>query len=196
MSENSRIDTIYLDFAKAFDKVNHDILMKKVINHKIKGKLAMWIQSFLKKRKYRVVANGEISEEQDVISGVPQGTVLASILFIIMIYDIDEDVRNSIMRLFADDTKMSAKIQTEEDIDKLQQDLEKVYNWAEENLMEFNEDKFEQMSHGQTENVREGTYKTKSGNVIKPKKTIKVLGVLISKNMSFKEHINDVLQSC
>merc|ERR1712243_300095 len=122
MSENSRINTIYLDFAKAFDKVNHDILMKKVIKHKIKGKLAMWIQCFLKKRKYRVVANGEISEEQDVISGVPQGTVLASILLIIMIYDIDKEVMHSIMRLFADDTKMSAKIKTEEDIEKLRQD--------------------------------------------------------------------------
>ena len=99
------------------------------------------------------------------------------------------------MRLFADDTKISAKIKTEEDIEKLQQDLEKVYNWAEENLMEFNEDKFEQMSHGHTENVREGIYKTKSGNEIKPKKTIKDLGVLISKNMSFKEHINDIVQS-
>ena len=196
MSDNTRIDTIYLDFAKAFDKVNHDILMKKVIEHKIKGKIALWIQSFLKNRKYRVVANGEISEEQDVISGVPQGTVLASILFIIMIYDIDKEVIHSIIRLFADDTKMSAKIKTEEDIEKLQQDLEKVYNWAEENLMEFNEGKFEQMSHGHTENVREGTYKTKSGKEIKPKKTVKDLGVLISKNMSFKEHINDVVQSC
>ena len=196
MSDNTRIDTIYLDFAKAFDKVNHDILMKKVIEHKIKGKIALWIQSFLKNRKYRVVANGEISEEQDVISGVPQGTVLASILFIIMIYDIDKEVMHSIIRLFADDTKMSAKIKTEEDIEKLQQDLEKVYNWAEENLMEFNEGKFEQMSHGHTENVREGTYKTKTGKEIKPKKTVKDLGVLISKNMSFKEHINDVVQSC
>ena len=92
MSDNTRIDTIYLDFAKAFDKVNRDILMKKMIEHKIKGKIALWIQSFLKNRKYRVVANGEISEEQDVISGVPQGTVLASILFIIMIYDIDKEV--------------------------------------------------------------------------------------------------------
>ena len=62
--------------------------------------------------------------------------------------------------------------------------------------MEFNEGKFEQMSHGHTENVREGTYKTKSGKEIKPKKTVKDLGVLISKNMSFKEHINDVVQSC
>ena len=55
-----------------------------------------------------------------------------------MIYDIDEDVRNSIMRLFADDTKISAQIKAEEDIEKLQQDLDMVYNWAEDNLMEFN----------------------------------------------------------
>ena len=85
MSENTRIDTIYLDFAKAFNKVNHNILMKKVIEHKIKGKIALWIHSFLKNRKYRVIANEEMSKEQDVISGVPQGSVLASILFIIMI---------------------------------------------------------------------------------------------------------------
>jgi len=112
-----------------------------------------------------------------------------------MIYDIDKEVIHSIIRLFADDTKMSAKIKTEEDIEKLQQDLEKVYNWAEENLMEFNEGKLEQMSHGYTENVREGRYKTKTGKEIKPKKTVKDLGVL-SKNISFKEHINDVVQSC
>jgi len=107
----------------------------------------VWIQSFLKKIKYRVVAIGEISDEQDVISGVPQGTVLATILFIIMIYGIDEDVRNSIMILFADYTTISAKIKKEEDIEKLQQDLEKVYNWVEENLTEFNKNKFEKTSH-------------------------------------------------
>ena len=80
-----------MDFAKAFDKVNHDILIKKVINHKIKGKKGTWIKNLLQNREYGVVANGEISEEQEVISGVPQGTVLASILFIIMISDIDEN---------------------------------------------------------------------------------------------------------
>ena len=58
MSENFRIDTIYIDFTKAFDKINHDILMKKMINHKIKGKTALWIQSFLKNRQYKVVVNG------------------------------------------------------------------------------------------------------------------------------------------
>ena len=92
--EGVRIDTVYLDFAKAFDKVNHNILIKKVIEHKIKGKVGIWIKNFLLGRKYRVVANGEMSEEYEVISGVPQGTVLASILFIIMIYvDIDDDLK-------------------------------------------------------------------------------------------------------
>ena len=148
LSEGVRIDTVYLDFAKAFDKVNHNILQKKMTSHRIKGKIGIWIKNFLQNRKYRVVANGVMSEEQDVISGVPQGTVLASIFFIIMISDIDENLKNSITRLFADDTKMSAKIRTEEDIDLLQRDLDSVYKWADENLVEFNESKFEKMNHG------------------------------------------------
>ena len=164
-----RIDTIYLDFAKAFDKVDHNILLKKMIDHKIKGKVGMWIKNFLQDRKYRVVANGVISEEQEVISGVPQGTVLASILFIIMISDIDEGLRNSISRLFADDTKISAKIRTHEDIQLLQKDLDRVYKWADDNLMEFNEKKFEKICHGDTEGVIAGVYNTKSGEEIHEK---------------------------
>ena len=61
---------MYLDFSKAFDKVNHKILLQKLVNHKIKGKIGTWIMEFLRDRKYRVVVNGEISEEQDVQSGV------------------------------------------------------------------------------------------------------------------------------
>ena len=92
------------------------------------------------------MANGMMSEEQEVVSGVPQGTVLASILFIIMISDIDESLKSSIVRLLADDTRMSAKIRTKEDEELLQQVLEAVYAWADENLMEFNENKFEKKS--------------------------------------------------
>ena len=193
--EGVRIDTVYLDFAKAFDKVNHNILIKKVIEHKIKGKVGIWIKNFLLGRKYRVVANGEMSEEYEVISGVPQGTVLASILFIIMISDIDDDLKNSISRLFADDTKVSAKIRTYEDTVLLQQDLDKIYKWADENLMEFNEKKFEQMSHGTSKNVIDVVYRTKSGEKIKENKTIKDLGVLTSENVSFAEHIDDIVQA-
>ena len=193
LEEGVRIDTIYLDFAKAFDKVDHGILIKKVIDHKIKGKVGMWLKNFLQDRKYRVVANGVMSEEQEVISGVPQGTVLASILFIIMISDIDEELRNSISRLFADDTKISAKIRTHEDTKLLQKDLDKVYRWADDNLMEFNEKKFEKMTHGHTEGVLDGVYNTKSGEEIHENRTVKDLGVLVSKDVSFAEHIDDLV---
>ena len=136
-----------------------------------------------------------MSEEQEVISGVPQGTVLASIFFIIMISDIDENLKNRIVRLFADDTRVSAKIRTKEDMELLQQDLEEVYSWAERNAMEFNEGKFEKMSHGKTEDIEEGTYRTRSGKEIKSKKTVKDLGVWTGEDASFEEHIEYLVQS-
>ena len=195
IEEGSRIDTIFLDFSKAFDKVNHDILLQKVAKHKIKGKIGIWLKEFLSNRKYRVVANGEKSDIQDVLSGVPQGTVLAALLFVIMISDIDEKVKNSIIRCFADDTKISSKIKSEEDKVLLQKDLQIIYEWANENLMEFNENKFEQMSHGVTTNINVDPYKTPSGNLIKPGKIVKDLGVLANNNLLFKEHIDKIVTS-
>ena len=98
-----------MEVAKAFDNVNHHILVKRISNHKMKGKLAKWLENFLYNRKYCVVANGAMSDNYNVISGVPQGTVLASLYFIIMIADIDNNLKISISRLFADNKKVSAK---------------------------------------------------------------------------------------
>ena len=123
--EGKRLDTIFLDFAKAFDKVDHEILLEKVRNHKIRGKLGKWIREFLKDRKFRVTANNCISEEADVVSGVPQGTVLAALLFLIMISDIDEKVKYCIVRSFADDTRINKKVNNSEDIELMQCDLMK-----------------------------------------------------------------------
>ena len=92
-----------------------DILIKKILKHKIKGKLLEWIKNLLYNRKYCVVANGAMSDKHKVISGIPQGTVLSSLFFIIMIADMDDNLKISISRLFADDTKISAKIKTKED---------------------------------------------------------------------------------
>merc|ERR1712243_420774 len=127
IADGERMDTVYLDFSKAFDKVNHNILLQKLIQHGIKGKIGLWIKEFLYKRKYKVLVNGVMSEEQDVISGVPQGTVLAAILFVIMISDIDDNVKHSIVRSFADDTRVNKKISKEEDKKQMQEDLEIIY---------------------------------------------------------------------
>ena len=134
-----------------------------MINHRIKGKIGVWIRNFLHDRKYKVVANGAMSEEQNVMSGVPQGTVLASLFFIIMISDIDDNILGSIVRLFADDTKVSAKIKNEGDTEILQRDLDEIYRWADENCMEFNENKFEMMSHGNSDDNELGNIKQNMG---------------------------------
>ena len=196
IAEGVRIDTVYLDFAKAFDKVNHKILLQKLMKHKIKGKIGIWIKEFLSNRKYRVVANGEISEEQDVKSGVPQGTVLAAVLFVIMISDIDEEVKRSTVRCFADDTRNSLKIKTEEDKKDMQSDLNSIYKWAKRNMMEFNENKFEQMTCGKTNGIDIVSYITPSGNEIEHKNKVKDLGVVTSEDILFREHIDSVVTSC
>merc|ERR1712236_171133 len=139
LTERERMDTVFLNFAKAFDKVDHNILLEKVKKYGIGGKIGRWIMEFLRGRKFRVVANGCMSREENVISGDPQGTVLAAILFVIMISDIDEDVKLSIIRGFADDTRVNKKIKTNKDKELMQKDLDAVYRWAEKNKVKFNE---------------------------------------------------------
>ena len=196
IEDNARLDTVYLDFAKAFDKVDHNLLLTKLAEHKVKGKLWRWIKMFLTNRKYRVVANGEMSEEQKVLSGVPQGTVLAAILFIIMISDIDEEIKRCIVRCFADDTRINIKVRTEEDKEAMQEDLNKIYIWAECNIMKFNERKFEQMSWGEAKGVDIESYKTATGLDIERKEKVKDLGVVTSENLQFKEHIDSIVTAC
>ena len=195
LSEGVRIDTVYLDFAKAFDKVDHNILMRKVEKHRIRGRVGKWIREFLTGRKYRVVANGEMSEIQSVLSGVPQGTVLAAVLFIIMMSDIDEEVEGSCVGSFADDTKVRRMIKSLEERVALQRDLDVIYKWAEESRMKFNDNKFEQMSHGETRGLVPEAYLTPGGSEIEVGETVKDLGVIASGDLMFREHINKVVTS-
>ena len=128
-----------------------------------------------------------------MLSDVPQRTVLASLFFITMMADVDQNLENSVSRLFADDTKVNIKIKTQGDTERLQQDLNKIYTWADENLKEFSENKFEQMSHGETENVGKGIYKTKSGQITEENETVKDLGILTSKHVSFADHLDHLV---
>ena len=193
---NQRLDVVYLDFAKAFDKVSHKIVLEKLVKHKIGGLIGKWIKEFLTNRKQVVVVKGCKSNESEVLSGVPQGTVLAAILFVIMIHDINEDAREVIVRSFADDTRVSKEIISERDKEILQRALIKIYSWADKNKMQFNSEKFEQISHGKLDTVSEGNYKGPDGNVIQYKDLVKDLGIIISRENDFSEHINKVVVSC
>ena len=106
LMEGANADVIYLDFAKAFDKVSHKILLKKLENLGIGGKILTWLKSFLSNRFQSVSVEGKLSFTHLVLSGIPQGTALGPLLFIIFIDDIYESVKYSLARSFADDTRL------------------------------------------------------------------------------------------
>ena len=110
---------IYLDFSKAFDKVPHKRLLHKIESQGISGNVAAWIGEWLCDLKQQVVLNGKFSRLQDVLSGVPQGSVLGPILFLIFVNDIDTVVSSHIQK-FADDCKVYSSVPTAEDIDIVQ----------------------------------------------------------------------------
>ena len=123
-------DSIFLDFAKAFDKVDHEILLQKIKNVGISGKLLNWLTDFLSNRFQEVVLDGVSSFIAAVISGVPQGTVLGPILFLIYINDINTHVSHSTISCFADDTRVSKSISVEADSILLQEDINNLIHWA------------------------------------------------------------------
>ena len=105
LDDGIQIDTVYLDFRKAFDSVPHKRLIKKLEGYCIKGILLEWFKNFLNGRQQRVVINGKASDWTNVLSGIPQGSILGPILFIIFINDLPGVVGN-VCKLFADDRKL------------------------------------------------------------------------------------------
>ena len=164
LEEDGGVDVAYLDFSKAFDSVPHQRLLKKVKAHGIHGNLVDWIGSFLIGRKQRVVVNGKESSWASVVSGIPQGSVLGPILFVIYINDLPDNLRGHV-EMFADDTKVYAHIKDPQDGDILQYDLNSLSDWAEKWQLKFNVCKCGVMHYGSqdapnTYDMRDGTSRT------------------------------------
>ena len=197
-------DVIYLDFAKAFDKVDHEILLQKLKQCGITGKLFSWIKQFLTNRKQFVTIQGIHSFLAFVISGVPQGSVLGPILFLIYIDDLKNCLKSSSASSFADDTRLGKQISCCEDTTLLQDDLDSVVKWAEHNNMALHENKFELLTYRTprsrlleelpfTSEWLE--YSTPSGQVILPSKRVKDLGVYLTNDLSWSVQVNESVRS-
>ena len=150
IDNGNNIDVIYMDFMKAFNTVPHRRLMKKIQAYNINTNITAWINSFLQGRIQQVYVNGVTSQWKNVTSGIPQGSVLGPLLFVIYINDLPEHL-NSECYLFADDTKLF-KIITEADDQKLlQEDLNKCMTWSSKWLLKFHPEKCKQMTIGTIE---------------------------------------------
>ena len=134
LEEGGGVDAIYLDFSKAFDKVEHGVLLHKLKEYGIKGHVGSWVAAFLdsNSRQQAVVVDGRVSKLCPVVSGVPQGTVLGPVLFLVHIAGIAEALSDGTeASSFADDTRIMRGIKSVVDCSILQLDLAKVYSWAE-----------------------------------------------------------------
>ena len=141
VDSNKQTDMAILDFSKAFDKVSHSCLLYKLKSYGVDPLTHAWISDFQKDRSQAIVFNGESSSSLPVISGVPQGTVLDPILFLVYINNLSECIKYSKVWLFADDHILYMQIDSQSDCKKLQEDLDTLQHWKDMWLMSFNASK-------------------------------------------------------
>ena len=198
LEQGQGVDCVYLDFSKAFDKVETGVLLHKLRDGKVLGKVGCWLAAFLdsSNRQQAVVVNGRISDLSPVISGVPQGRVLGPVLFLLHIADIAREVsQETATSSYVDDTRANRSIaDTATDCQALQDDLAGIYRWAEDVNMVFNSDKFECLRFwpGKTSKP-DFTYKFPDGTPIEEKEDLRDLGVQISSDLSFSAHIQNTV---
>ena len=161
MDTGKPVDAIYLDFQKAFDCVPHERLICKLKNAGLSGKTIEWIKAFLRNRTQRVSINGEHSQWTEVVSGVPQGSVIGPTLFLVFINDLTEGLKSNI-GLFADDPRLYSEVQNQTDANALQQDLDSICNWAHKWQLNFNLNKCKVLHFGK-KNKKFQYYMTKEG---------------------------------
>ena len=185
-------DMAILDFSKAFDTVPHTRLLSKLEHYGINGTINNWIKSFLTNRTQSVVVEGNQSPHVDVLSGVPQGTVLGPLLFLCHINDLPQHVKSQV-RMFADDCLLYRPIKTQHDQTLFQQDLNSLDTWANMWGMTFNPSKCYIMRNSRSRQPLQHAY-TLCGQTLEQVDENPYLGVLINNQLKWKPHINKTIK--
>ena len=184
---------LLLDFAKAFDSVPHQRLLLKLASIGITGHLLQWIDHFLTSRSQRVVINGKFSKWLPVLSGVPQGSILGPLLFIIYVNDITSVVQSSSVRIFADDVSLYAKVSSLHDCLMLHDDLSRIYNWSIRWQLHLNPNKCEAINITNKRTPVSFTYLIGSQPISWVSK-VRYLGVVINSKLNWSDHCQKIVQ--
>ena len=184
---NKQMDVVYMDFRKAFDSVSHHKLLIKMRCIGIQGNLLLWFQSYLSSRRQCVRVGDSHSEFCDVLSGVPQGSILGPLLFAIYINDLPDSLQHVTPYIFADDTKCTIPISTNIDSTLLQSDLSNLSNWSTTWKLLFNEARIVHVCFWQRTSQDTFTYYINT-NTIDSKSQHKDLGVILTSDLYWTPH--------
>ena len=186
--EGKAFDAVYLDFRKAFDSVPLHRLLYKLRNLGIQGNVLTWIEAFLTDRRQCVAVNGTRSSWRRVVSGVPQGSVLGPLLFVVYINDLPNLLQCK-CKIFADDTKIYKHVKNPEDGIALQKDLDKLQDWSKEWMLYFNVEKCKVMHSG----INNPHIQYHMNNIpLSTTNKERDLGVLINSNLKVSDHVNAI----
>ena len=194
LDEGRHVDVAFLDFSKAFDKVNHSILLRKLCSFGISGSLLQWCESYLSNHWQRTVLDGVSSTWLEVPSGVPQGSILGPLFFAVFISDLPDVVLpGNIIAPFADDCKTSRIIDDASDQVCFQQDLDNLLQWSIRNAMAFNVKKCKVMRLSRKRQPLVSSYFL-DDSLLEEVKEFKDLGVTITDNFNnWNSHIDIIV---
>ena len=188
LDSSVQTDIIYLDFSKAFDTVPHDLLIHKLPSFGICGNLLRWFSSYVTNRKQRVVVEGAFSDWLPVTSGVPQGSLLGPILFLLYTNDIVDCLTpGTSIALYADDTKICRTINSPHDCLILQSDLASLQDWSHTWKLNFNAAKCKVLNL--TRVLRFPFMYELNSNVLEQVRNFNDLGLIVTSSFSWKSHI-------
>lgn len=187
LGDQDYIDVVYLDFAKAFDTVPHAKLLYKMNMYGLTGMILEWIKAYLAQRTQRVNVNGTLSSWKDVTSGVPQGSVLGPLLFLIYINDLPKAISTACCVLFADDTKIYRVVKTHSDSLLLQTALNDLSTWVKKWDLRLNTNKCAVLHLGR-KNACHGY--VLDGARLAASDCERDLGVFVDKELKFSKHID------
>ena len=193
VSKKLQLDIIYTDFSKAFDKLDHGLVAKKMSTMGFHGNLIKFFMSYLTGRIQSVEYNGFKSYEYCACSGAPQGSNLAPLLFSIFINDLAVNIRSDCL-LFADDLKLFRVIHNQEDCATLQQDIRTVSEWCDANRLPLNVEKCKKMTISNLSNETNFDY-ILNGSILPNCGHVRDLGITVDKKLTFNTHIDNVIQS-
>ena len=188
------IDAIYLDLSKAFDRVSHYLLIAKLERYGICGPLLHWLRSYLSGRYQRVVLEGAYSDWLPVSSGVPQGSILGPLLFIVYANDLpDYAINGSTLALFADDSKLYRTMVSDLSLVILQHDLDSLFKWSMDWHMTFNVAKCKTLHFSKKKFPTDQSQYHLGGQPLERVSVIKDLGVSVSCDLKWGRHIAEIV---